>query len=143
MVDDLICISECGHRTAMMNAYINFKTNSKKLQFSVHKCKKLHVGQVQMKHKCQDLSVDRWTEVQVENDITRDIEMMDCYDGEEIMEEKEDITLLVPIANLQEDFDILTEIKEPASFAKTQCNPTISKLVVIACSILSIYCNIL
>ena len=88
MVDDLICISECGHRTAMMNAYINFKTNSKKLQFSVHKCKKLHVGQVQMKHKCQDLSVDRWTEVQVENDITRDIEMMDCYDGEEIMEEK-------------------------------------------------------
>ena len=29
MVDDLICISQCGHKTAMMNAFINFKTNSK------------------------------------------------------------------------------------------------------------------
>ena len=30
MVDDLICISECGHRSSMMNEYISFKTNSKK-----------------------------------------------------------------------------------------------------------------
>ena len=37
MVDDLICVSECGHKTAMMNSYINFKTNSKKLQFGVKK----------------------------------------------------------------------------------------------------------
>ena len=28
MVDDLICVSECGHKSAMMNAYINCKTNS-------------------------------------------------------------------------------------------------------------------
>ena len=33
MVDDLICISECGHKTAMMNTFIN----SKKLQFGVNK----------------------------------------------------------------------------------------------------------
>ena len=25
MVDDLICVSECGHKTAMMNSYINLK----------------------------------------------------------------------------------------------------------------------
>jgi hypothetical protein len=48
MVDDLICVSECGHKTAMMNSYINFKTNSKKLQFGVKKCKKMHVGKDQV-----------------------------------------------------------------------------------------------
>ena len=30
MVDDLVCISECGHKTAMMNSFMNFKINSKK-----------------------------------------------------------------------------------------------------------------
>ena len=29
MVDDLICISECGHKTAMMNSYMKFKTRRK------------------------------------------------------------------------------------------------------------------
>jgi hypothetical protein len=77
------------------------------------------------------------------NDRSNEAPNKDDYEFTIEREEKEDITLLVTIANLQEDFDILTEIKEPASFAKTQCNPTISKLVVIACSILSIYCNIL
>ena len=65
MVDDLICISECGHKTAMMNAYIGFKTNSKKLQFGGDKCKKMHVGHVTEDFKCQDLSLDKWTEVEV------------------------------------------------------------------------------
>ena len=40
MVDDLLCVSECGFKTAMLNSYINYKTNSKKLQFGVTKCKK-------------------------------------------------------------------------------------------------------
>ena len=44
MVDDLLCISECGHKTSMMNAFINHKSSSKKFQFGVEKCKKLHVG---------------------------------------------------------------------------------------------------
>ena len=67
--------SECGHKTDMMNTYINFKTNSKKLQFGVNKCKKMHVGHSQFEYKCQDLSVDKWTEVEVKNDITGDIEL--------------------------------------------------------------------
>ena len=33
MVDDLLCVSECGYKTTQMNSYIKFKTNSKKLQF--------------------------------------------------------------------------------------------------------------
>ena len=88
MVDDLLCISECGHRTAMMNSYINYKTNSKKFQFGVEKCKKLHVGHKVEEFKCQALSVDKWTEVEVQNDVTGEVEVSDDWVGEHTMEEK-------------------------------------------------------
>ena len=88
MVDDLICISQCGHKTAMMNAFINFKTNSKKLQFGAKKCKKLHVGHLHEEFKCQDLSVEKWTELEVTNDITGEAEIKDIWSGEENIEEK-------------------------------------------------------
>ena len=39
MVDDVLCISECGFKTTMSHAYISFKTDSKKLQFGAKKCK--------------------------------------------------------------------------------------------------------
>ena len=57
MVDDLICISECGIKTSMINSYIKLKINSKKLQFGVDKCKKIHVGKVCQDYKCQKLTV--------------------------------------------------------------------------------------
>ena len=88
MVDDLLCITECGHKSAMMNTYINFKTNSKKLQFGVDKCKKMHIGNVQRPYKCQDLVVDKWSEVQIKNDDTGDMENDDCFVGEHVMEDK-------------------------------------------------------
>ena len=88
MVDDLICISECGHRTAMMNAFINYKTNSKKLQFGVNKCKKLHVGHKLEEFKCQDLNIDKWSEVIIKDDITGEVHIDDVCDGQEVIEEK-------------------------------------------------------
>ena len=84
MVDDLLCVSECGFKTAMLNSYINYKTNSKKLQFGVTKCKKIHVGKVCEDFKCQTLSVDKWIEVEKENEIE------DKYVGDEIMEDTDD-----------------------------------------------------
>ena len=33
MVDDIVKISECGHKTTAMNAYIDTKARCKKLQF--------------------------------------------------------------------------------------------------------------
>ena len=84
MVDDLLCVSECGFKTAMLNSYINFKTNSKKLQFGVTKCKKIHIGKVCEDFKCQALSIDKWIEVETENDIE------DKFVGDEIMEDSED-----------------------------------------------------
>ena len=61
MVDDLLCISECGYKTAMLN--MKFKTNSQKLQFGVDKSKKIHVGKYCEQFKCQTLSVDCWKEI--------------------------------------------------------------------------------
>ena len=68
MVDDLICVSECRHKTYMIHAFLKFKTESKKLQFESEKCKKLHVGKLKEDFKCQELFVDNWAEIAVEKD---------------------------------------------------------------------------
>ena len=88
MVDDVVCISECGYQTAMANAYIQCKTSSKKLQFGPTKCKKIHVGKQHEEHKCQPLYVDSWIE-NIENNNGK-MELTDVCVGEEIMEEKEE-----------------------------------------------------
>ena len=59
MVDDLLIVSECGYKAAMANAYINTKSNLKKLQFGTEKCHKMHVGKVN-EEICPDLFVDGW-----------------------------------------------------------------------------------
>ena len=87
---DLICVSECGIQTSMMNSYINVKTNSKKLQFGVEKCKKIHVGKTCDDFKCQQLFVDNWAEVEVRNEDLASISTEDQYLGEEEIEEKKE-----------------------------------------------------
>jgi hypothetical protein len=89
MLDDLLCISECGHETAMAHSYIQFKTSSKKLQFGAQKCKKLHVGKSKEEHKCQPLFVDNWTESEVEDTDSGIVRIEDDCDGEDMMDEKE------------------------------------------------------
>ena len=68
MVDDVLCISECGFQTTMSHAYIKLKTDSKKLQFGAQKCKKLHVGRFCDDFKCQRLEVNGGKEVEIFND---------------------------------------------------------------------------
>ena len=89
MVDDLVCVSTCGHRAAMMNGFLNYKTSSKKLQFGVNKCKKLHVGHVKQDFRCQDLTVEQWDEVEIIDDDNKYIEE-DQFVGEQKMEEKQE-----------------------------------------------------
>ena len=86
MLDDLITISECGHKTAMVNSYVRCKTLSKKLQFGPTKCKKMHVGKYKEEFKCQPLFVDNWKET--EDCDTENIKVKDTCDGDEVMEEK-------------------------------------------------------
>ena len=88
MVDDLICVSECGYKTSMLHSYIKFKTASKKLQFGGQKCKKLHVGKYKEEFKCQQLFVDTWEEVEVKDTNTGELTVEECCIGEELMEEK-------------------------------------------------------
>ena len=85
MVDDLICVSECGYKTTMLNSFIRFKTNEKKLQFGIEKCKKMHVGKYCQEYKCQKLSIDSWKEVEVIDDETRMGTLEDIHTGTEIM----------------------------------------------------------
>ena len=85
MVDDLLCVSECGFKTSMLNSYINFKTNSKKLQFGVYKCKKIHVGKMCDEYKCQTLTVDNWAEIEVNDKETATTTIEDQFVGEEGM----------------------------------------------------------
>ena len=60
------------------------------MQFGVDKCKKLHVGHTLEDYKCQDLSVDKWTEVEVQNEVTGEQEFKDIFTGEQVMEQKEE-----------------------------------------------------
>ena len=71
----------------MMNSFINFKTASKKLQFGVTKCKKLHIGKVCDDFKCQTLSVDNWVEVVIEDEEQSDMKIKDCFTGKVDIEE--------------------------------------------------------
>ena len=84
MVDDLVCISLCGVNSVKMNAYVNAKTNLKKLQFGAKKCHKMHVGAKRI--FCPDLKVDNWEVSAVENIQTGETEITDEYLGTQRME---------------------------------------------------------
>ena len=56
----------------------------------VNKCKKIHVGKYCEKFKCQSLTVDCWTEIEVKDEVTGVAHIEEVCIGEEIMEEKED-----------------------------------------------------
>ena len=66
LVDDALSLTECGYKATMMNAYLNTKTNMKKLQYGVQKCFKMHVGKKCIKEICPELHVDGWTMKTVE-----------------------------------------------------------------------------
>ena len=58
MVDDLIAVSKCGSEAVEMNAYLNAKTNLKKLKFGEEKCCKMLIGAPN--DICPELFIDAW-----------------------------------------------------------------------------------
>ena len=100
MVDDLLCVSECGPVTSMLNGYINCKTSSKKLMFGVEKCKKLHVGNKNFDFKCQNLLVDKWTEIEIKGEDLQETSYKDVYDGQHMIEQKEEEKYLGDIVSI-------------------------------------------
>ena len=88
MVDNLITVSDCGHKTAMVSSYINGKTDCKKLQFGVNKCKKIHVGKTD-DYKCQDTMIDSWNEEVVKDFVTGEISVKDFVGSTHVIESTE------------------------------------------------------
>ena len=85
MVDDALAVTECGYKTKMMNAFINTKTNLKKLQYGIKKCFKMHVGKSCVKEICPDLFVDGWKLKEVTELETGQVNLEDEHDGQHKM----------------------------------------------------------
>ena len=86
MVDDLLLISQCGKDSVMINAFVNAKTNMKKLQFGEDKCHKIHVGTD--KSLCPELKIEKWKEKEIHRVQTGQSSLTDVYDGKYIIKEK-------------------------------------------------------
>ena len=69
----------------LSNAYLTLKTDIKKLQFGAKKCNKIHVGKICESYKCQDLKVDKWEEIVIQNDVTGTDDIDDECNGYEVM----------------------------------------------------------
>ena len=77
MKDDLFLMAVCGLSSVLLNAFINANTKTKKLQFGLEKCHKLHVRK--QNSFCLDLYVDIWKfqEVaQLETGLTSQLEYL-------------------------------------------------------------------
>ena len=60
MCDDLLVVSECGHQTEFMSAYLNCQSRFNYLQFGLTKYYKMHVVKYKEKFKCQPVFLDSW-----------------------------------------------------------------------------------
>ena len=87
MIDDLLSIAECGVESVMSNAFLNSKTNVKKLQFGGDKCFKLHIGK--KKHICPELHVDSWKLLKKDENESGIKNIKDVFGGDFKMESKE------------------------------------------------------
>ena len=81
MVDDALAVSECGYKSSMMNAFINTKTNMKKLQYGTTKCFKIHVGRTHIPEVCPDLVIDGWKMKEISEVETNSCVIENEYDG--------------------------------------------------------------
>ena len=92
MVDDLACISNSGVDSVEMNAFINTKTNIKKLQFGSDKCHQLHIGNKE--HIQPDLFIDNWEVTKISETNTGVSNLTDTNSGEIRVEVAEKDTYL-------------------------------------------------
>ena len=68
MVDDVVAVSRCGVESVEMNAFLNQKTNIKRLQYGPDKCHQLHVGKENI--LCPELRIDQWKLVKSDELLT-------------------------------------------------------------------------
>ena len=85
MVDDMLGITEAGYKAQQMNTFMNVKTAEKTLQFGPTKCKSMLVGKG---HQLldSDLHVDNWTDQYKDNIETGDVDLIETFDGQVVIE---------------------------------------------------------
>ena len=81
MVDDIVGVTEAGHKASELNAFLNVRTAEKRLQFGPSKCKYMIVGKFADMKKQEKLQVDSWKTEYKENKITGEYDLIESYDG--------------------------------------------------------------
>ena len=84
MVDDVACPAVCGVDSVQVTAFLNSKSNVKKLQFGVDKCHQLHFGGKH--HLCPDLHIDKWEVTKCDEAKTGFKNLKDEYLGDHKLE---------------------------------------------------------
>ena len=118
MVDDLICVSNCGVNSQIMNSFINVKSNMKKLQFGEQKCNRIHVGKD--KTVCPPIVIDKWTTKKVEALENNKSSIKDVYDGHHIIKDSTEEKYLGDIIcnTGQNDKNIAARVKKGNGIVK-------------------------
>jgi hypothetical protein len=81
LVDDIVGISEAGYKAQQQNAFINFKTAEKTLQFGVTKCKSMLISKNRDNVINSDIVVDNWEVRYEENPMTGDLSLNEKFSG--------------------------------------------------------------
>ena len=89
LMDDMWAVTEEGIKANIMNAYINFHSANKGLQFNTSKCKTLLMGKKQKLYQTKPLEVDSW-----KYSYDREGNLSESYDGKSQMEEVNSIKYL-------------------------------------------------
>ena len=79
-IDDMITVSESGHKAARMNAFINAHLAIKKLRLGAKKCTTLHIGTKHEEFKHVPLFVDDWSVKNVDSYDNEASQWEDTYD---------------------------------------------------------------
>ena len=94
LVDDIVGVTEAGHKASELNAFINVRTAEKTLQFGISKCKYMIVGKCADLVKQANLQVDSWKVEHEENKDTGDYDLAEHYDGKVDIEKTDEYKYL-------------------------------------------------
>ena len=84
MVDDQICVANCGLDSALATDHLNAQTNIKKLQFGANKCHKLHIGR--KCSSCPENSLDTWSLEKPHDNVQSVVELLDVEGKKHVIE---------------------------------------------------------
>ena len=82
MVDDILTITDSGHKTSRMNSFITAKIAMKKLQFGPKKCFVLHTGKEHQNYLNSELDVDGWSMKNVNHVETGESTRQNIFEGD-------------------------------------------------------------